>query len=63
MTKKDYQLIARAIQSAQPDDATRLRLVESFAAKLQADNSRFNVATFAAACGCRLELPPMTVEA
>jgi hypothetical protein len=58
MTRKDYILLAEAINSLRPDlptdDMTDYgldRVVDALQTVLAADNSRFDAARFAKACG------------
>lgn len=63
MTRKDYELIARALQASLPDDPVwdthdlavahrqRGRTVHCIADALAADNPRFDREGFLAACG------------
>jgi hypothetical protein len=47
MTRKDYVLIAKAIQ----ESADKVEIAHALAAILGADNPRFDRARFLAACG------------
>jgi hypothetical protein len=59
MTKKDYELIAKVLDSSAQSHATNpftgecmyVGLVEDFAKALQDTNPRFNRAKFLTACG------------
>jgi hypothetical protein len=52
MTKKHFQMIANVVREATyTHDGVRAKLAESFAAKLAAENPRFDAARFYAACG------------
>lgn len=54
MTRKDYKLIARALRLAFEEQPSAVdfyvEVVERLSAALAADNSRFDVARFEAAC-------------